>query len=59
MSLEDRLYPLRLQKALAVEAPWQDGHPVELAIVRSIVGHDAFLTEDAEMSGVIAPALAR
>lgn len=56
---EDRLYPLRLQKALAVEAPWQNGHPVELAIVRSIVGHDAFLTEDAEMSAVIAPALAQ
>jgi homoserine O-acetyltransferase len=56
---EDRLYPLRLQKALAVEAPWHNGHPVELQIVRSIVGHDAFLTEDDAMAAVIAPALRR
>jgi homoserine O-acetyltransferase/O-succinyltransferase len=50
---EDRLYPLRLQKALASMAP----RPTELHIVRSVVGHDAFLTEDAAMSEVIAPAL--
>jgi homoserine O-acetyltransferase/O-succinyltransferase len=55
---EDRLYPLRLQKALAAEAPRVDGNPVALHVVRSIVGHDAFLTEDEKMAEVIAPALA-
>ena len=54
---EDRLYPLRLQKALAAEAPRVAGRPVELQIVRSIVGHDAFLTEDDKMSAIIGPAL--
>jgi homoserine O-acetyltransferase/O-succinyltransferase len=55
---EDRLYPLRLQKALAAEAPRVDGNPVALHIVRSIVGHDAFLTEDEKMAEVLGPALA-
>jgi homoserine O-acetyltransferase/O-succinyltransferase len=55
---EDRLYPLRLQKALAAEAPRVGGNPVALQVVRSIVGHDAFLTEDSKMAEVIAPALA-
>lgn len=55
---EDRLYPLRLQKALAAEARRLNGNPVPLEIVRSIVGHDAFLTEDDKMAAVIRPALA-
>ncbi len=55
---EDRLYPLRLQKALAAEARRRNGNPVSLQIVRSIVGHDAFLTEDDKMAAVIRPALA-
>lgn len=50
---EDRLYPIRLQKALVSMAP----HPIELQVVRSVVGHDAFLTEDDAMAAVIAPAL--
>lgn len=57
---EDRLYPIRLQKALVSLAPLQrDGHRMELQIVRSVVGHDAFLTEDAVMSSIIGPALNR
>lgn len=54
---EDRLYPLRLQKALATEMPKRNGRTVDLQIVRSIVGHDAFLTEDGAMSEIIGPAL--
>jgi homoserine O-acetyltransferase/O-succinyltransferase len=50
---EDRLYPIRLQKMLVAEAP----RATDLHIVRSAVGHDAFLTEDATMSALIAPAL--
>jgi homoserine O-acetyltransferase/O-succinyltransferase len=51
---EDRLYPIRLQKMLVAEAP----RTADLHIVRSAVGHDAFLTEDTTMSALIAPALA-
>jgi homoserine O-acetyltransferase/O-succinyltransferase len=50
---EDRLYPIRLQKALTSMAP----RPTDLHIVRSVVGHDAFLTDDDAMSSVIGPAL--
>jgi homoserine O-acetyltransferase/O-succinyltransferase len=52
---EDRLYPIRLQKALVNEAP----RAIDLHVVRSVVGHDAFLTDDAHMSELIAPALNR
>ncbi len=51
---EDRLYPIRLQKALVSMAP----NPIDLHIVRSVVGHDAFLTDDDAMNSVIGPALA-
>lgn len=55
---EDRLYPIRLQKALVSLAPTRhDGRKVELQVVRSVVGHDAFLTEDVAMSAIIASAL--
>ena len=55
---EDRLYPIRLQKALASLAPRQrNGQRVELQSVRSVVGHDAFLTEDAAMSAILRGAL--
>ena len=55
---EDRLYPIRLQKALASLAPRQrNGQRVELQSVRSVVGHDAFLTEDAAMSAILRSAL--
>ncbi len=50
---EDRLYPIRLQRAITTMAP----RPVELQVVRSIVGHDAFLTEDAVMSKILRKAL--
>ncbi len=50
---EDRLYPIRLQKSLVTMAP----KPIELQPVRSIVGHDAFLTDDAAMTEVLRPAL--
>ncbi len=51
---EDRLYPIRLQKSLVTMAP----RPTELLPVRSIVGHDAFLTDDDAMSAALRPALA-
>ena len=51
---EDRLYPIRLQKSLVTMAP----KPIELQPVRSIVGHDAFLTDDDAMTEVLRPALA-
>ena len=51
---EDRLYPIRLQKSLVTMSP----RPIELKPVRSIVGHDAFLTDDDAMSEVLRPALA-
>ena len=50
---EDRLYPIRLQKSLVTMSP----EPIELKPVRSIVGHDAFLTDDDAMTEVLRPAL--
>lgn len=50
---DDRLYPVRLQRELVYLSP----HPRELALVHSIVGHDAFLTEDAAMNAIIGPHL--
>ena len=54
---EDRLYPIRLQKALVSLAPKHPSGPVELHIVRSVVGHDAFLTETDAMSAILRSAL--
>jgi homoserine O-acetyltransferase/O-succinyltransferase len=50
---EDRLYPIRLQKSLVTMSP----KPIDLQSVRSIVGHDAFLTDDDAMTAVLRPAL--
>jgi homoserine O-acetyltransferase/O-succinyltransferase len=50
---DDRLYPVRLQRELVYLSP----RPRELALVSSIVGHDAFLTEDAAMNAIIGPHL--
>jgi homoserine O-acetyltransferase/O-succinyltransferase len=47
--VEDRLYPIRLQRALVELAPKK----IELDVVHSIVGHDAFLTEDEVMSSLL------
>lgn len=52
---DDRLYPVRLQRELVFLSP----HPRELALVHSIVGHDAFLTEDAAMNAIIGPHLSK
>jgi homoserine O-acetyltransferase len=49
----DRLYPLRLQRELVALSP----DPIELEIVHSIVGHDAFLIEDDAVSTILAKAL--
>lgn len=52
---DDRLYPIRLQRELVFLSP----RPRELALVYSIVGHDAFLIEDAAMNAIIGAHLGR
>ena len=52
---DDRLYPIRLQRELVFLSP----KPRELALVRSIVGHDAFLIEDAAMNAIVGAHLDR
>ena len=52
---DDRLYPVRLQRELVFLSP----KPRELALVYSIVGHDAFLIEDAAMNAIIGAHLDR
>ena len=52
---DDRLYPVRLQRELVFLSP----KPRELALVYSIVGHDAFLIEDAAMNTILRSHLAR
>ena len=49
----DRLYPLRLQHELVELAR----PPLDLHIVHSIIGHDAFLTEHDQVGAIIAKAL--
>lgn len=46
---DDRLYPIRLQRELVFLSP----RPRELALVHSIVGHDAFLIEDEAMNTIL------
>ena len=52
----DRLYPLRLQEEL-VELAQATRPGVELHVVRSIIGHDAFLTEHDQVGAIVAKAL--
>ena len=52
---DDRLYPVRLQRELHFLSP----KPRELALVFSIVGHDAFLIEDDAMNAILRAHLAR
>ena len=52
---DDRLYPLRLQRELVFLSP----RPRELALVSSIVGHDAFLIEDEAMNTILRSHLER
>ena len=52
---DDRLYPVRLQRELVFLSP----RPRELALVYSIVGHDAFLIEDDAMNAILRTHLAR
>lgn len=52
---DDRLYPIRLQRELVFLSP----RPRELALVSSIVGHDAFLIEDEAMNGILRAHLER
>jgi homoserine O-acetyltransferase/O-succinyltransferase len=52
---DDRLYPVRLQRELVFLSPQQR----ELALVFSIVGHDAFLIEDEAMNTIIRTHLKR
>lgn len=49
----DRLYPLRLQEELVALSP----RPTALRIVHSIIGHDAFLTEDDQVGEIVRLAL--
>jgi homoserine O-acetyltransferase/O-succinyltransferase len=49
----DRLYPLRLQQELVDLAP----RPTRLHVVHSIVGHDAFLTEDDQVAALMEAAI--
>lgn len=46
---DDRLYPVRLQRELVFLLPKHR----ELALVHSIVGHDAFLIEDEAMNAIL------
>lgn len=52
---DDRLYPVRLQRELVFLSP----KPRELALVFSIVGHDAFLIEDVAMNAILRSHLGR
>ena len=51
----DRLYPLRLQEELVDLCP----EPTKLQIVHSIIGHDAFLTEDEIVGGIVRDVIER